>query len=97
LIKLQVWQTGIYAPLTSTGVIVANGFLVSCHSSVVGQQTLHQTFYYAIQLAESLIAWLSGSETYKMQDENMELSDGIQFLLAVLDQIVYQPSVPVHM
>ena len=87
---LQVMQTGIYAPLTTNGMIVVNDLLASCHSSVVGQQTLHQTFFFWINRVDSWIASISGIQ---LPEERVDLSRVVQFLLAVIDQLMSQFSI----
>ncbi|VDK44392.1 unnamed protein product [Anisakis simplex] len=89
---LQVVDSGIYAPLTTTGKIFINSVLSSCHSNVV-LETLQQTFFTQIKRFNSWFReWWTSTEQDKCDsskcDEQLHLPFGVEYLTTVLDLIV---------
>lgn len=76
----QVAGVGIYAPLTSTGDIMVNRFLVSCHSNLA-LKTLQQTFF---SVYRGLSALLRDYLPKKFHDD-AHLPFGVHYLTTIVD------------
>ncbi|VDM74421.1 unnamed protein product [Strongylus vulgaris] len=76
----RVAGVGIYAPLTSTGDIMVNHVLVSCHSNLA-LKTLQQTFF---SIYRSLSALLPDYIPNNLHDD-AHLPFGVHYLTSVVD------------
>uniref|UniRef100_A0A0N5C0X3 HintN domain-containing protein n=1 Tax=Strongyloides papillosus TaxID=174720 RepID=A0A0N5C0X3_STREA len=56
----KVEDIGIYSPLTTSGDIIVNNFLASCHNNFAAQ-SLQQTFFKSWQSVANFISWLKKS------------------------------------
>ena len=83
-IFVQVKRKGIYAPLTSTGDIFANGMLASCHSNL-GVKTLQQTFFSTYKGVSSFFKKYLPTDTLNY---GHDLPNGVSYLTSVLDLFV---------
>ncbi|KHJ89564.1 intein splicing region [Oesophagostomum dentatum] len=77
---LQVTGVGIYAPLTSTGDIMVNRILVSCHSNLA-LKTLQQTFFSVYRGLSSFLRDYIPSSFH----DNVHLPLGVHYLTTVVD------------
>ncbi|XGW32928.1 hypothetical protein V3C99_017441 [Haemonchus contortus] len=76
----KVIETGIYAPLTSTGDIVVNRYLVSCHSNLA-LKTLQQTFFSVYRSLSNVLRDLLP----KYVQDDAHLPAGVHYLTTVAD------------
>ncbi|KIH66156.1 hint module [Ancylostoma duodenale] len=76
----RVAGVGIYAPLTSTGDIMVNRFLVSCHSNLA-LKTLQQTFF---SVYRGLSGLLRDYFPKKFHDD-AHLPFGVHYLTTIVD------------
>ncbi|KAK6032697.1 intein splicing region [Ostertagia ostertagi] len=79
----KVIETGIYAPLTTTGDIIVNRYLVSCHSNLA-LKTLQQTFF---SVYRSLSNVLRDFLPMYVQDD-IHLPAGVHYLTTVADMFL---------
>ncbi|VDP29938.1 unnamed protein product [Heligmosomoides polygyrus] len=80
---LQVLETGIYAPLTTSGDIIVNRYLVSCHSNLA-LKALQQTLF---SVYRSVSQWIRDLLPKDIQDD-AHLPVGIHYLASVADIFV---------
>ncbi|CAD6190525.1 unnamed protein product [Caenorhabditis auriculariae] len=80
----KVRQIGIYSPLTSTGDIIVNRFLTSCHSNVA-LKTLQQTFF---TVYKKTTVWWKNLFISNLMDEETDLPYGVESLTSVLDLFI---------
>ncbi|KAE9419298.1 hypothetical protein Angca_004456 [Angiostrongylus cantonensis] len=76
----KVTERGIYAPLTATGDIVVNRYLVSCHSNIA-LKTLQQTFFGFYQSVSMVLRYFPHNHTRK--DTYLPL--GVHYMTTILD------------
>uniref|UniRef100_A0A914CPS4 Uncharacterized protein n=1 Tax=Acrobeloides nanus TaxID=290746 RepID=A0A914CPS4_9BILA len=83
----KVEETGIYAPLTSTGDIIVNNVLASCHSNMA-VQTLQQTFFSWWRSVHGIITKWLGPSYMDSSFKTGDLPYGVEYLTTVMDIIV---------
>ncbi|KAJ1370456.1 hypothetical protein KIN20_032180, partial [Parelaphostrongylus tenuis] len=76
----KVTGRGIYAPLTTTGDIVVNNYLVSCHSNVA-LKTLQQTFFSFYRSISKTIHYFFDNEIQK----GAHLPLGVRYMTSIID------------
>ncbi|KAK6034201.1 intein splicing region, partial [Cooperia oncophora] len=80
----KVIENGIYAPLTTTGDIIVNRYLVSCHSNLA-LKTLQQTFFSVYRSLSNLFR--NFVPTY-VHDVQIHLPAGVHYLTTVADMFL---------
>ncbi len=84
-------STGFYAPLTSTGNIIVNNILASCHSSVKCPARLQQLFFIWHNRLQQFVKYFQSTFAidYSSQNDNrIELSSIASYLLTILKLIL---------
>ncbi|ETN80288.1 hint module [Necator americanus] len=76
----KVTGVGIYAPLTTTGDIMVNRVLVSCHSNLA-LKTLQQTFFSVYRSLSTLLRYYIP----KTLHDNAHLPFGVHYLTTIID------------
>ncbi|CAI2357039.1 unnamed protein product [Caenorhabditis sp. 36 PRJEB53466] len=82
----KVAGTGIYSPLTSTGDIIVNKVLASCHSNLA-LKSLQQTFFSLYKRTSSVV---SNFTFFKSYTEEGHLPFGVETLTSVMDLFIPQ-------
>ncbi|GMR52171.1 hypothetical protein PMAYCL1PPCAC_22366, partial [Pristionchus mayeri] len=77
----KVRESGIYAPLTSTGTIIVNGVLSSCHSNLA-LATLQQTFFFLYRVIARHVSFL-----FPVEEEG-SIPLGVSYLTSSLDLFI---------
>ncbi|GMT36847.1 hypothetical protein PFISCL1PPCAC_28144, partial [Pristionchus fissidentatus] len=80
----KVHETGIYAPLTSTGDIVVNDVLSSCHSNLA-VKTLQQSFFSLYRTLSRSVSFLLPSS---LSESEVQLPFGIDYLTGAIDLFI---------
>ncbi|CAI5454606.1 unnamed protein product [Caenorhabditis angaria] len=79
----RVFGTGIYSPLTTTGDIVVNRVLSSCHSNLA-VKALQQTFFSVYKTTTNMVS------RFFTSSEEGHLPYGVETLTSVLDMFIPQ-------
>ncbi|CEF59254.1 Hedgehog protein, Hint domain and Hint domain C-terminal and Hint domain N-terminal-containing protein [Strongyloides ratti] len=92
----KVEEIGIYSPLTTSGDIIVNNFLASCHNNFAAQ-SLQQTFFKSWQSVANVV-WrikelLYSSNNFIINnhysiEEEFDIPFGVKYIINVIDMIV---------
>lgn len=92
----KVEEIGIYSPLTTSGDIIVNNFLASCHNNFAAQ-SLQQTFFKSWQSVANVV-WrikelLYSSNNFMINnhysiEEEFDIPFGVKYIINVIDMIV---------
>uniref|UniRef100_A0A0K0E1W9 Hint domain-containing protein n=1 Tax=Strongyloides stercoralis TaxID=6248 RepID=A0A0K0E1W9_STRER len=92
----KVEEIGIYSPLTTSGDIIVNNFLASCHNNFAAQ-SLQQTFFKSWQSVANFVWWVKKllyqnsdfmvNSHYSIEEE-FDIPFGVKYIINVIDMIV---------